>query len=380
MSPRLKKIIRISIISVNIVALIIYLLSCLVPFISASDSWFIAMLGLIFPLLFFVISAFLVYWLIRKSKWVFVCMAALLLSLQQISVVFSFHPNKEFNFSGEPGTLRILTWNLSSWGESNKKNHSKTSYQDEMISLIKKSNADILCLQEYLYLKEKKYTDSIIPALKETGYLYAYFAKPNYTKRVYKTTTLTAIVILSKYPILDTARFVYDKDDFTEPLIYADIKIHDRIVRVFTTHLQSVRFEYHDYDALHNLKEPSKASVSDSRAIAYKLRLAYKKRAIQAQILNKRVKESPYPVIVCGDLNDVPNSFTYFTVKEGLQDAFLKKGTGFGRTFRFISPTLRIDYIFADKNFIITQFGKIKAPYSDHYPIMTDFNFSKKNK
>ncbi len=38
----------------------------------------------------------------------------------------------------------------------------------------------------------------------------------------------------------------------------------------------------------------------------------------------------PYPEIICGDFNDVPNSFTYFTIKGPRQDAFLEKGAKFG--------------------------------------------------
>ena len=117
------------------------------------------------------------------------------------------------------------------------------------------------------------------------------------------------------------------------------------------------------------------ASIVQSRAVLYKLKQAYKKRSQQAEILAGKIKQSPYPVIVCGDMNDVPNSYTYFTVKGDLQDAFLKKGGGLGRTFRYISPTLRIDYILADKKLEVTNFCKIKVPYSDHYPIIADIAF-----
>jgi endonuclease/exonuclease/phosphatase family metal-dependent hydrolase len=134
--------------------------------------------------------------------------------------------------------------------------------------------------------------------------------------------------------------------------------------------------EQNDYEALHNLKEPVNVSLTQSRAVAGKLKTAYKKRAEQAILLHKKIKESPYPVLVCGDFNDVPGSFTYFTIKDNLQDAFLKKEFGFGRTYRFISPTLRIDYILADKKFTIKQYTKIVAPYSDHYPVIADIKIS----
>ncbi|HQW85067.1 MAG TPA: endonuclease/exonuclease/phosphatase family protein [Ferruginibacter sp.] len=356
--------------------MLFYLLACLVPFLPAGKYWFIAIMGLAFPLLFFALLFFLIYWIFRKSKWAFLCAAVLLVGIKQVSVFFSFRQVSKFDVLKAPGNIRVMTWNLSSWGESNRKIKSNPNYQKEMVEVIKKTNADVLCFQEYLYYKDSKYYDSVIPALKDYGYKYSYFAKSNYTKRIYKTTFLTQSVILSKFPILDSAYFFYNVQEFSEPLIYADIQVNDKKIRVFSTHLESVRFENYDYEALHKLKEPMNASIVQSRAILYKLKQAYRSRSQQAEILASKIKQSPYPVIVCGDMNDVPNSYTYFTIKDNLQDAFLEKGSGLGRTFRFISPTLRIDYILANKNFKVKKFNKIEVPYSDHYPIIADFDFT----
>ena len=370
MSPKIKKIARYCFIAFNAVTIVLYLLACLVPFVSAGNYPYIALLGLGFPILFFVVLAFLIYWLIRKSRWALVCIAAFLLSWQQLSVVFRFRSLTGFKADKLPGTLRVLTWNLSSWGESNRANTKDN--QADMVALIKSTNADVLCFQEFLYYKNKKYRDSIIPALREAGYQYTYFEKVNFSGRLYSTAVLTGVEIMSKYPFTQTFKVLYDEKDFIEPLIYADIKINNQTIRFFTTHLQSVNFGENDYEALYKLKEPAEASVTGSRAVLWKLKHAYKKRSLQAEILLGKIKESPYPVIVCGDFNDVPSSYTYFTVKGNLQDAFLKKGSGFGRTFRFISPTLRIDYIMADKKFDVTQYYQFKVPYSDHYPVVAD--------
>jgi len=59
-------------------------------------------------------------------------------------------------------------------------------------------------------------------------------------------------------------------------------------------------------------------------------------------------------------------------VKGRMQDAFLKRGFGLGRTFSAISPTLRIDYIFADDHFGVDQFRRIVRNYSDHYMLVAD--------
>ena len=95
-------------------------------------------------------------------------------------------------------------------------------------------------------------------------------------------------------------------------------------------------------------------------------------RSIQANLIAKILDDCPYPKLFCADLNDVPNSYTYFKVRGNMQDAFLKKGFGIGRTFTALSPTLRIDYIFADKHFRVRQFNRIVKKYSDHYMIVSD--------
>jgi len=377
MWPRIKKILWFLFISANVVAVILYLLACLVPFINPGKSWFIAMQGLVFPLLFFVLLGFMIYWLIRRSKWVFICIIPLVLSWQQLSVLYSFHAAKEIIVAKEAETLRVLSWNLSSWGVSNKINKNKTSFRNEMTEFIKQTNADVLCFQEFAFPRILNYKDSIIPGLKKLGYQYFHFVKAKDEIFPNKPEPIKGVIILSKYPFVDTARFEYGINDFAEPLIYADIKINSQTVRIFTTHLESVRFEYNDYYALRRLKNPSKKNIQQSRVTFSKLKYAYTRRAAQADLMHDKIKESPYPVIVAGDFNDIPNSYTYFTIKGNLQDAFLKKGAGFGRTFRYITPAMRIDYILADKKFDITWFSKMDLPYSDHYPIIADISLPK---
>jgi endonuclease/exonuclease/phosphatase family metal-dependent hydrolase len=84
------------------------------------------------------------------------------------------------------------------------------------------------------------------------------------------------------------------------------------------------------------------------------------------------MSNSPHPFIFCADLNDIPNSYSYATVRAGMQDAFLEKGSGIGRTFLGLSPTLRIDYVFADDRFEVRQFTRRKERYSDHFMLVAD--------
>ena len=105
-----------------------------------------------------------------------------------------------------------------------------------------------------------------------------------------------------------------------------------------------------------------------------KFKNGFLKRRVQADNVRTEIDKSPYPVVVCGDFNDVPNSYAYETIGHDLQDAFVVKGAGMGRTFSGISPTLRIDNIFIDKRYTISQFKLIPKKLSDHFPLFADIN------
>ena len=71
----------------------------------------------------------------------------------------------------------------------------------------------------------------------------------------------------------------------------------------------------------------------------------------------------------------MPNSYTYATIKGNRQDAFIEQGSGIGRTFSNVAPTLRIDYILASKKLRVIQSKRIVLPYSDHYPVLADLQW-----
>ena len=362
----------------NFFTIVAYLSVCFVPFINTGTYWFFAFPGLVFPLIFFVLGCFTIFWAILRSKWFWVSIITLVLGIQQIISVFAFHLTKDFSAEKRPNTLRVLQWNVSSWDENHKKDkqvHHEESYRTEMMDLVKAQNADVLCFEEFFESEDTVYFTSNISSLKKVGYPYYYFV-PTVD---YEDDFKSGIAVFSKYPILDSGKFnlehgfdYTDKNRIGEHLIFTDIKVNDRIFRIYATHLQSVHFDETDYQSLTMLKRARDPGLSDSRTIVSKLKRGYISRYEQAELIEQKLKESPYPSVICGDFNDVPNSSTYFKIKGNKKDAFLRKGSFIGRTFRFISPTLRIDYILADKIFKINQFQTIHVPYSDHYPVETD--------
>ena len=91
-------------------------------------------------------------------------------------------------------------------------------------------------------------------------------------------------------------------------------------------------------------------------------------RAGQANLVAQEVRQSQHPVVVCGDLNDVPYSYTYNTVKGNLIDGFTESGKGLMSTFRG-KKKVRIDYIFHDESLTGEKYFTEELSYSDHKPV-----------
>lgn len=90
-------------------------------------------------------------------------------------------------------------------------------------------------------------------------------------------------------------------------------------------------------------------------------------RAEQAEDIRRMVRESPHPVIVGGDFNDVPSSYTYQRIRtDRLRDAWADNGFGVGTTFTGPLPFLRIDFLLVDKSLTIHSVERVETGFSDH--------------
>lgn len=90
-------------------------------------------------------------------------------------------------------------------------------------------------------------------------------------------------------------------------------------------------------------------------------------RANQAEAIRRFVRESPHPVIVGGDFNDVPSSYTYQRIlTPRLRDAWVEKGFGMGTTFTGPLPGLRIDFLLVDTSLTVQEIERFDTGFSDH--------------
>ena len=87
-------------------------------------------------------------------------------------------------------------------------------------------------------------------------------------------------------------------------------------------------------------------------------------------VANEKIK-SHYPIILCGDFNDVPYSYTYHTLLSNLVDGFKEGGDGFMYTYRGMRGVFRIDYIFNDPSMQCVKYYTVEKNYSDHLPVFS---------
>jgi endonuclease/exonuclease/phosphatase family metal-dependent hydrolase len=356
----------------NILTAVLYMISILAPYVKPTDSFFISLMGLAFPVILLCLLFFIVFWMVLKLKRAWFSVIILLLGFKSISVFWAFHKPQVFQYEKSPAHIRIASWNVARFLEWKRNNNEKSQTRLKMLDQIKAQNADILCLMEFFHSPDSAFYNNI-SEIQAMGYPYFYFSYDPDGWLQY-----IGSAIFSKYPIIDTGLVRYFRPSMPEALIHASIKVNEDTIRVFATHLQSVQFRQRDYKAISEIQNAEDSFFANSRTVLAKLRKAMKYRSGQADIVRQILDDSLYPTIFCGDLNDTPNSYTYATIRGDMQDAFLKIGFGIGRTFSSLSPTLRIDYIFADNHFHIDQFTRVVKNLSDHFMLLSDVELKRK--
>jgi len=182
------------------------------------------------------------------------------------------------------------------------------------------------------------------------------------------------LVLYSKYPIINSNPYYMDGKSYG---FYVDLAINKDTVRLFNLHLESNHFTLNDYEIFSekevNLNERKRNQIV---LLLQKIKKYSVKRSYQARTIRTDIDISPYPVIVAGDFNDTPSSFTTHHIRQELKDAFRQKGKGYGNTFNGDLPPMRIDYLLFAEEMEVLDFKILKTELSDHYPIVAQFTIN----
>ncbi len=299
----------------------------------------------------------------------FIGLIALAVCWQPLKHVFQLKLSPNFTLQKHPANIRVMSWNVEHFDILENKTHPERKQM--MIDIINQHQPDIACFQEMVASDSIPGAINSLPdfmsKLKMKDYLYSYNKKLDFDN-----SHRFGIITFSKYPIINKHTLSYAPNDYNSIFQYVDIVKAPDTFRVFNLHLQSLRFSEDNKNYLNNPTKSEEKKIKESVSVLRKLKAGFLRRQIQSERIQKAIAESPYPVMVMGDFNDVPNSYAYNTIGEGLKNSFAEKGTGIGRTYYGISPTLRIDNIFVDQQFTVEQYVRVKKKLSDHFPIIAD--------
>lgn len=258
------------------------------------------------------------------------------------------------NTEGCTKALTVLTYNTHQMEMYAK------AHQNRVIRYLQRQEADIVCLQEVDVYKDEKYLT--FPEMRKalSKYPYTYFDFKIHNKR-----HQYGIAVFSKFPLLNKNTIRYTSRGNISN--YCDVVIGKDTLRLFNNHLESNKLTLTDFpDTLE-----SGAIKESAHRISDKLGSARAIRHEQARAIRHEIDQSPYPVIVAGDFNAIPLSYTYLKIRGGnLRDCFLESSIGrWGATLTKRHIGIRIDYVLCSKSLRPADVRIDKLNYSDHYPV-----------
>ncbi len=350
----------------NILAIIALVFSLLAAYVSPATIWWLSLFGLGFGPLFLVNVLFLVYWSLQRNRRAVIVLFFVFLGLTRMPSIYRFGwgSDADGKESVKKNSLKVMSFNVRLFNLYNWFHNTET--RNMIFEFLKKESPDVVCFQEFYSSERKNPEFRNDDTLRE---LLAAYSHIEYTLTL-RNTDHWGIATYSKYPII-RKKSVHFQERGGNIFIYSDIVKGQDTIRVFNSHLESVRFKWEDYKFIENLgnDEVQQDELEGGIKILRRLKRAYQKRANQVEVLHDTVHSSPYPSILCGDFNDTPSSYTYSILADNLMDAFKESGRGFGTTYAGPFPNFRIDYIFHDKRLRATNYLTHVADLSDHYAI-----------
>ena len=337
------------------VCLVLLLLSYVSMVVNPARAWYMTVFGLMYLPFVFLCAVFFVWGLLRRSWGVSILLAlALLPSIIWIGRYFQFNGQEA---DGSRGDLKVISYNvgLFAHGRGDYQSLSRQELADSVCAWLRKKDADVISLQEFYLPTEmapEKYLRKKFP-----GYTVEYYVYTGSKGRF-------GNVILTRFPVRAKGHIDFEKS--TNMAIFADLDIGDAKIRVYNCHFESYNISLSHL--VNSIREDGAARESGR-----KFRRTVLQRPRQVDEVMANIDASREQILVTGDFNDNPLSYTYHRLIRDRKDAFIEVGKGFGATYSVLWPMLRIDYILYPKVLEARWYDREDVLYSDHYPIFASF-------
>lgn len=352
----LKKLTRRMVLTANIIVILVMLLSAYSDYIDPREHILLSNMGLVFPVLLAVNAAFLVFWLVMFRRYALCTLLGFLLCLGSIRTYMPV------NLPSKPpkDAIKILSYNVYMFAPWNL----APGEPNPIVEYILKSDADIICLQESAYdIPGRERIDSAFSAL----YQYRDTAMKS-------ASTNDMLTLYSRFPIVHRERVNYSsRGNLSEAYV---LDINGEHVLLINNHFESNALSNDDKDKFKSMVKGTLSrddSKRESKNLLGKLGAASQRRAPQVDAVAKIVRKyqaQGMSVILCGDFNDNPISYTRRQMANMLNDCYVATGNGPGWSYHKSGMYVRIDNILCSDDW--KPYGaKVDRSVnaSDHYPI-----------
>lgn len=249
-------------------------------------------------------------------------------------------------------TLNVLSFNSETFPATGKNGIDP--------SLLK---ADIACFQEYSPNAQIEH---------------------QYTDKLQKLTCFDkdreiGLALFSKYPIVNQYSRIWNraKAPNINGFLCADIAYGADTIRVVNVHLWSMGVRTDQ--AIEALKAGHFGRFSLELLDTFqRMKEGFEHRNEQLQEVESYVAGSRYPVIICGDFNETPISYSYGKLSQNFRNAFEEAGQGLGFTLNRHPYCVRIDQQFFSADWHIKTCQTLSGvSFSDHFPVLAQYVLKK---
>jgi len=324
--------------------------------VSPEKFWIAGFVSWLTPSLLLLNVIFITFWLLVKPFRAILSSAVLVLGFKFVQSTFSV----SLSHDAAENDIKVLSYNVKVFNIYANANNNNYESSEKMLQWIKEQDADVMCFQEFYNEKKSTHFNSV-SQLAQQG-KYKWYFEPFFTNAVNGKFGMS---IFSKFPIV--GKGMIDLGNTNNQAIYIDIKKDGKTVRIYNFHLHSMSLD--EDELVKTIK--GEGSEFEKLNVINRIKNGFVQKAKQVKQVDNHIKNSPFPVIACGDLNDTPYSYCYEVLTDRLKNSFEAAGNGFGFTFNGKIPFLRIDHQFFSKEFKAIKFITFdKITFSDHFPIL----------
>ncbi len=332
------------------------------PHLNPQDYGILALAGYVFPAMLVLTLLSLALCALTARRHLPVPVAALLLAYGPVTLYTPLHLTEEV----PEGALKVISYNTHDWGQGASDDSHVPDGRNglSVITYLAESNADIIALQEStpggparhnldtILNPQYEYHDTVVcPSRSSTG-------------------------VYSRYPIKRKQSITQDSDrGGCSAAFWLDV--NGREVLVINNHLQSTGLSIEQRNRFSAMVHGGGDTIRTiSRGIVSKLLESSRIRVPQAEnvaafVRRHRRAHPRTPIIICGDFNDIPLSYTHRVISDGLTDCYAATALGPGFSYKRYAMRVRIDNVLCTPDLTPYNFHTDHSiNTSDHYPIV----------